>query len=864
MSPSESWRWRQVSGSLVFRSKLRPPNTERLIRRSRLLELLDANADNSLTLVIAPAGTGKTALLATWVVDTRRPIAWLSLDSTESDATQFWTAVVAALEHLVGDGLPKVMAMLHQPNSLNVAVAGLLDALESYDCPASTLLIDDVHLIVHSAEVLETLAVFVLHLPRWLHVVMAGRRAPRLPLARMRAAGELGEVRIDDLKFSDQEAAVLLIALAPSLDEESIARMVARADGWAAGIQLAAIASRSTERRLESPDEREGVLVSEYLWQEVLGSEPPELVETLLDISLVERVNTGLAQRMTGRADAGRLLCAAEARGLFLSRLGATDWFELHSLIRARLRAELIARSPARLPLLHARAARWFEEVGEVANALDQWFLAERPRSALRLLAAKTTALYDTGSVATLERALARVPADVATLDGDAAIEFAWCFMLLDRMRFLQEVERVTEACPPERCLDPTTRGRLRMLRSIAATVRADWSEGGRLARRAIGDFSGEWWQDFLGRFSWNMIGRDLALSERWHESADAGVARRELSRDAERTLALQGARAMGEALAGQPLDALRVTSGVREAASTGGLSILRLELEIAEALAHRELGNRSQARKELEALAAAPPAGPVAYIGLLARLELARLHLDEGRRTQARSTFHRAADWFESEFQGAGGRDWVGRVGTLVALADGDLEKAARWSATVADPFWGPVGQARTHLSTKNRPRALECLDAAVPRCVRHEVVQHLIRSRALHDHEEALKSAGAAAELAAAYGLVQTVASEGTECLRLIELVAWRVPEAWLDHVRRAPSGVCTDLVRGLLDVETLTTREQEVLRLLPGRLNLNEIADELYISMNTLKFHLKVIYRKLGCSSRAEAADLARGAI
>ena len=862
MAPRESWRWREVSGSMVFRSKLRAPNAERLVRRPRLLEVLDANAAKPLTVLISPAGTGKTALLATWVDASSRPIAWFSVDSTEQDAIQFWTGVVAALEQLVGHELPGPMASLRRPDSLFLAVADLLAELEAYEGPPATLLIDDIHLVDHLAEAVAALAVFIRHLPRWLGVVLATRRPPPLPLARMRADGQLGEVRVDDLRFSDCEAEALLARLAPSLEAQRVASVVDRAQGWATGIQLAAIASRSADLRTDQgPNEREDLLVSEYLWQEVLDTEASELVDVLLDVSLVERVSTSLAERLTARTDAGRLLGLAEARGIFVSRLAGTDWFEIPTLIRERLRAELMTRASHRVTVLHSRAAGWFEDAGEVSTALDHWLLAERPDDALRLLAAKSTALYDTGHLATLERTLAQIPVEAAERDREAAIEFAWCFVLWDRLRFLREVDRAAGLGSPGGDLVATTRGRLLMLLSFAATVRSDWSEGGALARRAMDDFPEDWSRDYLGKFAWNMVARDEALSERWHESSDVRVARRELSQEAERTLTLQGACALGEALAGQPLDALRIVAGVREAASAANLSILRRELEAAEALANRELGRRVQARAQLELLTTATPAGPVAYLGLLARLELTQLHLDEGLRTQARASFGHAVDWFESEFGGAGGRDWVGRVGTLVALADGDPTKAGTWADSIADPFWGPVSRARTQLYAGNRRRALDLVDDAAARCVRHEVVRHLLRSRALTDHDEALKSAGAAVELAAAYGLVQTVASEGADCLRLIELVAWRVPEASLDHVRRAPAGVCTDRVRGLLDVEGLTTREQEILRLLPSRLNLSEIADELCISMNTLKFHLKVIYRKLGCCSRAEAADIAR---
>ena len=135
-------------------------------------------------------------------------------------------------------------------------------------------------------------------------------------------------------------------------------------------------------------------------------------------------------------------------------------------------------------------------------------------------------------------------------------------------------------------------------------------------------------------------------------------------------------------------------------------------------------------------------------------------------------------------------------------------------------------------------------------------------MRSRALKSHDESVAQAVAAAELASVYGLVQTVASEGAESVRLMELAAWRVPSARLDRVRRAASAAGAARLESLGLVETLTDREREVLRLLPSRLTLSEIADELFISMNTLKFHLKVIYRKLGCSSRGEAAAVSQG--
>ncbi len=788
----------------------------------------------------------------------------MSVDEFDHDATQFWTGVIAALEVLVQVGLPRPLTLLQRPGVLDAAVAAVLDDLEEQPQPSSTLLIDDVHLVDDNPETVDSLALFIQHLPRWLNVVLVARRAPRLPLARLRARGQLCEISYSDLLFSDEEAADLLMSLAPFLDEESIREIVPRAGGWAAGIQLAALAARSSSHspRQVGPLDRESLLVSEYMWQDVLANEPSELVDALLDISVVGRVSTSLAERLTEAADAGRLLSLAESRGLFVSRLGSSEWFELHALVRERLQAELLARSPDRVAELHTRAAMWFEQAGEVASAVDHWILAGQPRAALRLLAEKNTTLYDAGRQATIARALARLPAAADFGDLEAAIDLAWCSLLVDLDQFLREVDQARTWAEQMPEVAPTVRGRLTMLQSIAETIRGDWSSAGRLARQALSDFGDTGWsRDLLGRFGWNMIARDIALSERWQVSAETQTVRSELSRDAERRLAFEGIHALGTALAGQPLDALRVAAGVRQVASVSSLSILRLEIAAAEAIAHRELGERRLAMSELTALCAGP-SGPVVYARVLAQLELTQMYLDEGRHAEAATCFGQAIDLVESSFGGRGGRNWLGRVGTQLALANGDLDQAQHWSATIDDAFWAPVSRARVELASDQRQQALDSLDDAVARCVRHEVVLDLIRSRALVNHDEAVNRAGSAAERAASVGLVQSVASEGPDCLRLIELVAWRVPESWLAHVRRAPTGGGTGPIRAhRLLIESLTDREHDVLRLLPTRLTLREIADELFISMNTLKFHLKVIYRKLGCGSRAEAAAAAR---
>jgi LuxR family maltose regulon positive regulatory protein len=204
-----------------------------------------------------------------------------------------------------------------------------------------------------------------------------------------------------------------------------------------------------------------------------------------------------------------------------------------------------------------------------------------------------------------------------------------------------------------------------------------------------------------------------------------------------------------------------------------------------------------------------------------------------------------------------------LARVGVLLHLASDEIDAAEHWARRADDPFWGPWCLAKVHLAAGRSAEAVEVLARAEPRCARHHVVSELVLAQASAEdsREAAAKSVAVAVELAAEHGMLQTVAAEGSALLELVELTAWSVPDGWMDRLRRllVPSWEAHDFQGG--PVEELTDRERDVLRLLPSRLSLREIATELFVSQNTLKFHLRVIYRKLGVNSRGEAVDAAR---
>ena len=228
-----------------------------------------------------------------------------------------------------------------------------------------------------------------------------------------------------------------------------------------------------------------------------------------------------------------------------------------------------------------------------------------------------------------------------------------------------------------------------------------------------------------------------------------------------------------------------------------------------------------------------------------------------------ARDRFEHVRNLVGAEPRAPGAWTWLARAGTRLALASGEAQEARNWAKMVDDGFWAGANAARVHLAEGNQAAALAALDEAAPRCVRHEVVQALLKARAVRDrHDDAVKYTSIAIDLAVSNGMLQTVASESAELEELVEAVAWRAPAHWMDRFRRAarPAGA-TRLRSPAGLVERLTEREVDIARFLSSRLTVREIAQELYISQNTLKFHLKVIYRKLGVGSRAEAAAVVR---
>jgi LuxR family transcriptional regulator, maltose regulon positive regulatory protein len=407
--------------NVLLATKLHVPRPQPgFVARSRLVRALGEALARQLVLVCAPAGFGKTALLADWVRSSGLPVAWVSLDSDDNDPARFWRHAVAAL----GQAHPRIAERAGPllgppaPSSFEGLVAALINELAAEPGEDKVLLVlDDYHLI-DAPQVHAPLTFLVEHLPPGLRLMLASRSDPPLPLARWRAARQLAELRTDDLRFTAGEAAVLLReAIGADLPSAAVAALEARTEGWVAGLQLAALSLRG------QPDVTGFVAafsgshryVLDYLGQEVLDRQEAGLRGFLLETSVLDRLSSALCDAVTGRPGSQAMLEEIERAGLFLIPLDEVrGWWRYHHLFADLLRARLQAEQPGRAVALHRAAAAWCEEHGLADDAVRHALAAGDTEWAARLVERHVETLLGRGERATVQRWLTAIPAGLA------------------------------------------------------------------------------------------------------------------------------------------------------------------------------------------------------------------------------------------------------------------------------------------------------------------------------------------------------------------------------------------------------------------------------------------------------------------
>ena len=502
---------------LLWTKLVAPAPRAGLLPRAGLQSLLQASLQAKLCLVAAPAGSGKTTLLAQWrAVAGGGRVAWVSLEESDNDPTRFWSYLVAALRTVEpGVGTVALEALRGPSVELErVVVPSLVNDLATVGAPL-VLVLDDYHLIT-DAICHQTLGGFLDHLPAEVHVVLSTRLDPPLPLARMRARGELAELRVGELQFTGEEAAELLNgSMGLALAAEDVARLAERTEGWAAGLVLAGLSLRGR------PDYRGFIAafsggdryVADYLVAEVLERQPDELREFLLRTSVLERLSGPLCDAVLETQGSAELLGELEASNLFVMPLDdRRQWYRYHQLFAQLLRLQLGAREPTLVPVLHRRAAAWHRQAGNVDEAIGHASAAGDLAEAGALIARHWATHWLGGQRATVARWLEGLPEAAIMADPPVALITAWSRGFGGAAK--QDTERWLAAAEDEGYGGPPPDG-MRSQAFGAALARAtlmfdDVGRSAAAARRAL-ELAG----DQPAEYSWagSALGQALYLS---------------------------------------------------------------------------------------------------------------------------------------------------------------------------------------------------------------------------------------------------------------------------------------------------------------------------------------------------------------
>ncbi len=844
---------------------------EGLVERPRLFELLDRGTERPVTLLAAPAGSGKTMLVSSWLRSRAEPVAtaWVSVERDEADATRFWGQVMDAVRASgavdAGDPLTTLV-----PGGQEEFLQRLREGLERLTAPL-LLVLDDLHHLRADAA-LHALERLLANAPPRLRTLITSRRDPKLGLHRLRLAGELTEIRAADLDFTPAEAEELLAAAGIAVAPEDVTRLHDRTEGWAAGLRLAAmsLARHDAPDRFVAEFSGSERTVAEYLLGEVLDSQPPEVRDLLLKTSILERVNGSLADLLTGRSDGARALHELEeANALVVATDVARSWFRCHHLLGDLLELELRREAPGEIPRLHGLAAAWHAEHGSPVEAIRHAQLAGDAVLAVELLGRRWVHLLIDGEAATLGTLLSGFPAsaddaELATITAaDRLAQSRWA----EADALLAAAERDLDRVPPaRRDRAETALATVRLMRARhlggldavvgAATPMLHAGEGGpelqALALMSLG--IGESWTGRLVDAETHLE-RALALAGR------LGSPYLELG-----TLGALGAVAI---LSGRLRVAEeRIRQAIAVADRVGwatipfsGVAYTNLGSVMIE---RGRLAEGEQWLERAEPILARAPE-PAASVGLRhtqGMLRLARGHPEEALRAFREA--ERLADELRApHFLALVARQWQLRA--QLQLGDADAVLAALEDERNPGGQWCNLA-ARACLAAGDPAGALAAVapvldGSAFVFHVTVEIEANLLDALGRppgEARERSLERALARAEPDGRVGMALTIPG-------VAELLAGHPRhrtahaahlELLLDHLGGAePAAAAQELA------DPLSERELAVLRFLPTNLSANEIGSELYLSVHTVKTHMRKLYAKLGAHSRAEAVQRGR---
>jgi LuxR family maltose regulon positive regulatory protein len=895
-----------------------PSFSSALVPRPRLTRLLDEGSGCPLTLVSAPAGFGKTTLLSAWVHAREKDyprVAWVSLDEGDNDLLRFWNYVLTALDHVQPGRCRELVSYLHTQQSPPVqsVLTALINRLAE-QTEQVVLVLDDYHLITEQA-IHRSLSYLLDHLPPQLRVILSSRGDPPLPLARMRACGQVLEVRTDQLRCTLEEARVFLHeVMGLTLADQELEEVEDHTEGWLVGLRLLGLSLQERTDPGAVLEELHGSqrYILDYLMEEVLRRLPPPVQTFLVRTCVLERLSASLCDAVLEQTGSQELLEFLEHANLFVVSLDRQRrWYRYHALFAEALRYRLEHTQAELVPALHHRASVWYAEHGQITEAIAHAITAREWSWAADLLEQVHALIWSSHEHAIVRRLLEQLPVEVVRSRPRLCLAYAKILFLVapytTMERWLHDAETAVRATLPAPtngtaetgALPPSEReARDNLLGEIAAYRAAITAFNLGEGRSALA-----FCQEALAHLSEENL---IARAEVAYAQSLAYYALGEI------VTAIQSAReATPLAQAGGNLSAtiaylcrtaysllshgkLHEVVQIAQQAALQGTTLVGLPhamvcwAYIVHANVLREWNRLDEAMElALEGVQLSEQTETIVAL-YLAYAVLMRVYLARGEMEAARLAFQKAEEVLAKNYSPYRRDVFLIVEWVQFWLASGEVERAIRWAQELAelDNMPSPlareregVARARILLAQKKPTKALSLLEPLRVDAEKQERWSHVIEMKVLQalahhirdEEQKALTVLAQAVRLAEPEGYIRSFVDEGAPMAallsRLREQQRKHGPTPYLDTVLAAfrQDGTAHEragqrtTAQPLLD--PLSARELEVLQLLARGDSNPEIAEVLVLSFQTVKSHVRNIFSKLGVKNRVQAVARAR---
>jgi len=866
----------------VLKTKLYIPTLPReLVRRPRLIERF--GLERRLTLISAPAGFGKTTLICTWIRECEQPAAWLSLEDSDNDPVRFLSYLITAFQTIQPELAAGLLSEFHtlKPSAAEYVLTQLLNEITDIE-EHCILVFDDYHLI-HDNTIHGYLSFLVEHLPQKLHLVLCTRADPPLPLATLRARGQLTELRAEDLRFTREETVEFLNRLMGlDLSVSDIRVLADHTEGWIAGLQMAAVS-------LQGRGDASGFIKSftgsnryilDYLVEEVLSRQPETIQRFLLKTSILDRLTGPLCEVLSGQPDSGAILEQLERNNLFILPLDSErSWYRYHLLFADLLRRRAEQIYSRQMPELHRLASHWYEENDMITEAIDQTLAQRDFQRAMELIGNHTQPTLMRSEFATVLRWIEALPQELVCTRPLLCVYHALGLLMAGAP--MNQIQAQIDAAVQSGSSDSIA-GQLAAFRAFLSAIQGDIEESLRQSNLAMELLPEE------EQFFRSAISRVLA-NVTYASSGDIPKSI-QVFEDNIRKCRAAGNMTIAGALMSE-LGELRTTQGrlheakaVYEQAIEQTADAAGTPMPVA-GLAIIGLGNLLREWNDLEPAETQLNEGIelVRNLGVIGTLDgyiaLARVKQAQGKPREAQQvmdTVHKIATRFDAS-----------DLDDLMV----DLHRARLWlvqNQVDAAERWHSEWVARRNKNDESLPYVLQELDQILHARIllaRGEAEGCMRVARQRQKDADKLGRTGVVLETLILQCLAASVQGNKEQALHTLEqALSIAEPEEYLRIFldegppmaqllyQAAELGIHREYVGRILSafppiresqqlIEPLSQRELEVLLILAQGSSNKEVARRLFISLPTVKWHTSNIYGKLGVQNRTQAVAKAR---